>query len=186
MLLNDNRGLLRIVYPPVFSLAGGNETIAAYERLYLSVCMLFSLGQMGQRVIDRFVMASGKPQLFVFTRSAASLTNLFLDPIFIFGLFWISASGNVWGRSGSCNRAVYGACLQGLFPGTKSMGLSMMRQAVFPVPLTFLFRQTGISKLIWLSFVMAKLPGIPLAPHLFKGAKKSLFLSEHTGERNDT
>lgn len=64
--------------------SGGNETIAAYGRDYLSICMLFSLGQMGQWVFDRFVIASGKSHLFLFTLSAASITNLILDPVFIF------------------------------------------------------------------------------------------------------
>ncbi len=64
--------------------SGGNEEIAAYGRDYLSICMLFSLGQMGQWVFDRFVIASGKSHLFLFTLSAASITNLVLDPIFIF------------------------------------------------------------------------------------------------------
>ena len=67
--------------------SGGNETISAYGRVYLTVCMLFSFGQMGQWIFDRFVIASGKSNLFLFTLSAASLTNLILDPIFIFGLF---------------------------------------------------------------------------------------------------
>ena len=65
----------------------GNEVIARYGRQYLTVCMLFSFGQMGQWVFDRFVIASGKSGLFLFTLSAASLTNLILDPIFIFGWF---------------------------------------------------------------------------------------------------
>ena len=64
--------------------SGGNEVIAAYGRDYLSICMLFSLGQMGQWVFDRFVIASGKSHLFLYTLSAASLTNLILDPVFIF------------------------------------------------------------------------------------------------------
>ena len=67
--------------------SGGNEVIAAYGRQYLTICMLFSFGQMGQWVFDRFVIASGKPSLFIFTMSAASVTNLILDPIFIFGYF---------------------------------------------------------------------------------------------------
>ncbi len=66
--------------------SGGNEVIAAHGRDYLSICMLFALGQMGQWVFDRFVIASGKSHLFLFTLSAASLTNLILDPVFIFGL----------------------------------------------------------------------------------------------------
>ena len=65
----------------------GNEVIARYGRQYITICMLFSFGQMGQWIFDRFVIASGKSSLFLFTLSAASITNLILDPIFIFGLF---------------------------------------------------------------------------------------------------
>ena len=65
--------------------SGGNADIAAYGRDYLTICMLFSLGQMGQWVFDRFVIASGKSHLFLFTLSAASVTNLILDQVFIFG-----------------------------------------------------------------------------------------------------
>jgi len=64
--------------------SGGNAMIAQYGRDYLSICMLFSLGQMGQWVFDRFVIASGRSHLFLFTLSAASITNLILDPVFIF------------------------------------------------------------------------------------------------------
>lgn len=67
--------------------SGGNKVIAEYGRQYLTVCMLFSFGQMGQWVFDRFVIASGRSGLFLFTLSAASVTNLILDPIFIFGWF---------------------------------------------------------------------------------------------------
>lgn len=67
--------------------SGGNEVIADYGVRYLTVCMLFSFGQMGQWVFDRFVIASGRSGLFLFTLSAASLTNLILDPVFIFGWF---------------------------------------------------------------------------------------------------
>ncbi len=69
--------------------SGEDEVIAEYGIQYLSVCMLFSLGQMGQWVFDRFVIASGRSGLFLFTLSAASVTNLILDPIFIFGLFGV-------------------------------------------------------------------------------------------------
>ncbi len=69
--------------------SGGDEVIAEYGIQYLAVCMLFSLGQMGQWVFDRFVIASGRSGLFLFTLSAASVTNLILDPIFIFGLFGV-------------------------------------------------------------------------------------------------
>ncbi|MBR1875773.1 MAG: hypothetical protein IJ805_01545 [Lachnospiraceae bacterium] len=43
--------------------SGGNEIIAKYGRDYLTVCMLFAFGQMGQWVFDRFVIASGRSTL---------------------------------------------------------------------------------------------------------------------------
>ena len=73
--------------------SGGNETIMDYGIPYLRICMLGSLGMMGQWVFDRFVMASGKSSLFLFTLSAASITNLILDPILIFGYFGLPAMG---------------------------------------------------------------------------------------------
>ena len=73
--------------------SGGNGTIMGYGIPYLRICMLGSLGMMGQWVFDRFVMASGKSSLFLFTLSAASITNLILDPILIFGYFGIPAMG---------------------------------------------------------------------------------------------
>ena len=56
--------------------SGGNEVIMNYGIPYLRICMIGSLGMMGQWVFDRFVMASGKSSLFLFTLSAASITNL--------------------------------------------------------------------------------------------------------------
>lgn len=73
--------------------SGGNEIIMNYGIPYLRICMLGSLGMMGQWVFDRFVMASGKSSLFLFTLSAASITNLILDPILIFGYFGVPAMG---------------------------------------------------------------------------------------------
>ncbi len=73
--------------------SGGNEIIMNYGIPYLRICMIGSLGMMGQWVFDRFVMASGKSSLFLFTLSAASITNLILDPILIFGYFGLPAMG---------------------------------------------------------------------------------------------
>lgn len=73
--------------------SGGAETIMGYGVPYLQICMLGCLGMMGQWVFDRFVMASGKSSLFLFTLSAASITNLVLDPILIFGYFGLPAMG---------------------------------------------------------------------------------------------
>lgn len=49
--------------------------------------MFFSLGQMGQWVFDRFLIATGKAMHFLITLGVASLVNLILDPVLIFGWF---------------------------------------------------------------------------------------------------
>ena len=92
--------------------SGGNTVIASYGRQYLTVCMLFSFGQMGQWVFDRFVIASGKSKLFLSTLSAASITNLILDPIFIFGLLGLPKMETL----GAAMATVIGQCM-GLLAG---------------------------------------------------------------------
>lgn len=87
--------------------SGGNEAIAKYGRDYLTICMLFSFGQMGQWVFDRFVIASGRSSLFLFTLSAASVTNLILDPIFIFGYFGLPRRETM----GAAVATVIGQCM---------------------------------------------------------------------------
>ena len=69
--------------------------------------MLFSLGQMGQWVFDRLVIASGRSTLFLFTLSSASITNIILDPIFIFGYFGLPALGT----AGAAIATVVGQCV---------------------------------------------------------------------------
>lgn len=262
--------------------SGGSGVIAAYGQSYLAVCMLFSFGQMGQWVFDRFVMASGKPQLFLFTLSAAlhpdqesifailkvgipstmvqiltSVVSVMINSILlafsstavaVYGVcvkiqsivtvgchginngmipivaynygahkpdriekavrwallysallylaFFIAltaAPGTVLkmfdasdymleiGKPAlrilavawffSMPNLVYAASLQGLSMGTKSMYLTMMRQAVFPILLIFIFRRTGILNLIWSAFALAECLAIPFALYLWRGSK---------------
>ena len=73
--------------------SGGNKSISKYGMAYLDIVVLFAAPNMGQWVFDRFVISSGKSNLFLFTLSAASITNLILDPIFIFGYFGLPAMG---------------------------------------------------------------------------------------------
>lgn len=71
--------------------AGGDIRIAEYGEQYLSICMLLSFGQMIQWVFDRLLIAAGKSSLFLISLTVASVTNLILDPIFIFGYFGLPA-----------------------------------------------------------------------------------------------
>lgn len=83
-----------IIVDPYFNWqAGGNQIIAEHGKAYIRICMLFSLGQMIQWVFDRFLIATGRSTLFLVTLSTASLVNLILDPILIFGYFGLPAMG---------------------------------------------------------------------------------------------
>ena len=63
---------------------------------------------------------------------------------------------------------VIAAALQGLSLGTRSMYLTMSRQAVLPVALAMLLQGFGNLKLIWACFILAETICIPFAIFLWK------------------
>ncbi len=73
--------------------SGGNAIIAAYGTEYLTICMALSLGQLGQWVFDRLLIATGRSGMFLYSLGFASGINLILDPILIFGWFGIPPLG---------------------------------------------------------------------------------------------
>jgi len=73
--------------------SAGDPEITEAGVAYLRICMLFSLGTFGQWVYDRFIIATGRSSLFLITLSVASVVNLILDPIFIFGWLGLPAMG---------------------------------------------------------------------------------------------
>ena len=73
--------------------SAGDPEIVEAGVSYLRICMLFSLGTFGQWVYDRFIIATGRSTLFLITLSVASVVNLILDPIFIFGWLGLPAMG---------------------------------------------------------------------------------------------
>lgn len=115
--------------------SGGDKALIRYGTPYLVVCMLFSFGQMGQWVFDRFVIASGRSSLFLLTLSAASLTNLILDPIFIFGLFGMPRLETL----GAAIATVIGQCVGML------AGILINRRWNREIPFGFTLRPDGQS-----------------------------------------
>ena len=51
---------------------------------YLSICFIFSFGIFGQVVMERLMISTGKTQLAMVTQGIGAITNIILDPIFIF------------------------------------------------------------------------------------------------------
>ncbi len=121
---------LFLLKPYFLSQSGEDQEIANYGIAYLSVVMFMSLGFMGQWVFDRFTIASGKSNLFLFTLSSGAITNLILDPIFIFGYFGIPAMGIV-------GAAV--ATVIGQFVGA-TLGIILNRKYNKEIPIYFVLK----------------------------------------------
>ena len=113
--------------------AGGNEVIAQYGTAYIRICMLFSFGQMTQWVFDRFLIATGKSSLFLITLGTASIVNLILDPILIFGYFGFP----VLGTAGAAIATVIGQCAGGL------LGIYLNVKKNQEIPIHFTLRISG-------------------------------------------
>lgn len=110
--------------------AAGNAAIYQAGVDYLGVIMLFSVGNMFQWVFDRFLIATGKSMLFLLTLSVASVANLILDPIFIFGWLGFPAMG----ARGAAIATVAGQYLGAL------VGLIVCRKRNPEIPIRFTWR----------------------------------------------
>ncbi len=69
------------------------ESIIDYGYDYLSVCCIFSFGIFGEVLFERYMQATGRTLLTMFTQGLGALCNIILDPIFIFGWFGLPAMG---------------------------------------------------------------------------------------------
>jgi putative MATE family efflux protein len=70
-----------------------DEVIAAYGVEYLSICLIYSAGSLVSTMFQRFLQAVGDTVGSMVSLIAGAVTNLVLDPIFIFGLAGMPALG---------------------------------------------------------------------------------------------
>ena len=114
--------------------------------------MMFSLGQMIQWVFDRFLIATGRSSLFLVTLSTASVVNLILDPILIFGYLGIPAMGT----TGAAIATVIGQFAGGI------MGIVINIRKNKEIPIRFTFRISGrcVADILKVGIPTAVLTGI--------------------------
>lgn len=60
---------------------------------YTSICCIFVLGSFMQILCERLLQSTGRTVLSMITQGVGAITNIILDPIFIFGWFGIPAMG---------------------------------------------------------------------------------------------
>ncbi len=69
------------------------ESIIRYGTEYLSICCGFSFGIFGEILFERYMQATGRTLLTMFTQGLGAIVNIILDPIFIFGYFGLPTMG---------------------------------------------------------------------------------------------
>ena len=60
---------------------------------YTSICCIFVLGSFMQILSERLLQSTGRTVLSMITQATGAITNIILDPIFIFGWFGLPAMG---------------------------------------------------------------------------------------------
>lgn len=70
-----------------------STSILSLGNSYLKICMIFSFGVFVQIMFERIMQATGNPFYNMVIQGLGALTNIILDPIFIFGLFGMPAMG---------------------------------------------------------------------------------------------
>ncbi len=70
-----------------FATQTDNAQIIEYGVSYLSICTIFSFGQLGQITFERLLQSTGKTIYSMYSQAAGAIINIILDPILIFGLF---------------------------------------------------------------------------------------------------
>ena len=63
--------------------------IARYGTEYLSICTIFSLGCCVQCMMEKILVSTGRSTFAMTTQLIGAVTNIVLDPVFIFGLFGV-------------------------------------------------------------------------------------------------
>lgn len=61
--------------------------IVEYGTSYLRICTICSMGLFGEIAFERLLQSTGKTFYSMIVQGAGAITNIVLDPIFIFGLF---------------------------------------------------------------------------------------------------
>lgn len=69
---------------PFINIQTSNSLIATYGIDYLNICCVFSIGIFLQITFERLLQSTGKTVLSMVTQVTGAITNIILDPIFIF------------------------------------------------------------------------------------------------------
>lgn len=92
-----------------FSVQSKSESVIAYGAEYLTVICCFSFGLFFQICFERLLQATGKTVYSMIMQGVGALINIFLDPVFIFGVDFIGIPA--MGVRGAAIATVLGQCI---------------------------------------------------------------------------
>ena len=78
---------------PFYMIQTDSADIIQYGTDYLSVICCFSFGMFFQFTFERLLQSTGRTFQTMITQTVGAVTNIILDPIYIFGLFGVPAFG---------------------------------------------------------------------------------------------
>ena len=81
------------VVKPFYMIQTDSADIIQYGTDYLSVICCFSFGMFFQFTFERLLQSTGRTFQTMITQTVGAVTNIILDPIFIFGYFGVPAFG---------------------------------------------------------------------------------------------
>jgi putative MATE family efflux protein len=78
---------------PYFAWQTTDAEISRMGVEYLSICMIFSFGTVGQILFQRLLQSTGRTGLSMVSQLVGAVINIIFDPILIFGLFGVPKMG---------------------------------------------------------------------------------------------
>lgn len=84
-----------IFMEPLLRLCGADETVMPYALDYMKIIVPFSFFQFQAFVYNNMMRADGSPTIAMSAMLVGAVTNIILDPIFIFGFDW-GMKGAAW------------------------------------------------------------------------------------------
>lgn len=94
-----------------FELVTSNEQIVRYGTQYCTICLMVSVGFFTQAVFERMLTATGRSKLAMTCQLIGALTNIALDPVFIFGVDFLGIPALE--VAGAAIATVIGQCVAG-------------------------------------------------------------------------
>jgi putative MATE family efflux protein len=117
---------------PYFARQTEDAEIRRMGAEYLSICMIFSIGSVGQITFQRLLQSTGRTALSMVSQFAGAAINIIFDPILIFGLFGFPRMGVRGAAAATVAGQIIALCLAVYFNLAKNKEILFSAAALKP------------------------------------------------------